>query len=58
MYHGDGEIDTFFQFPFVEREKRIRFAKKFDRYGIDKAFVRQVIMLRFGDVFLDEKVHE
>ncbi len=33
MYHGDGEIDTFFQFPFVEWEKRIRFAKKFDRYG-------------------------
>ena len=29
QHRGDGEIDTFFQFPFVEWEKRIRFAKKY-----------------------------
>ena len=31
--HGDGEIDTFFFFFFVEWKKRIRFAKSFDCYG-------------------------
>ena len=29
--HGDGEFDTFFL--FVQWEKRIRFAKKINRYG-------------------------
>ena len=32
-YQSYGKFDTFFQFPFVEWEKGIRFAKKFDCYG-------------------------
>jgi hypothetical protein len=28
MYQGDGEIDTFLQFPFEEWEKRVNFARK------------------------------